>query len=83
MKFDDDDSFIDDDSDEDRSFSSSGSSSEDDKAVSDSSGKAASSRINMQRGTRRTRAKARYGCTDKLWWACSVDSFCNCFLNLV
>lgn len=60
MKYDDDDSFIDDDdSEEEQSFSSSGSSSEGDKGVSDNGKKGASAKLNMQRGTKRTRAKAR------------------------
>ncbi|CAG5119169.1 unnamed protein product, partial [Candidula unifasciata] len=60
MKYDDDeDSFIEDDSEEEQSFSSSGSSSEDDKGVSENGKKGASAKTNVQRGTKRTRAKAR------------------------
>ena len=62
-KYDDDeDSFIDDEeSDENKSFSSSNSSSDEEKEkVSDSGGEGPSKGAGQKRGTRRTRAKARY-----------------------
>ncbi|GFS20517.1 alpha thalassemia/mental retardation syndrome X-linked homolog [Elysia marginata] len=61
MKYDDEDSFIDDESEAERSFSSSDSSSEEEKLVlSDSGGEGTSLGPHSKKGTRRTRAKARY-----------------------